>query len=64
MYKSVHWWPEDRGSSKSWTEWDPEGFGTGVAGPFLKYVVESGMLSLFFSTKTTGVTNELSTGGA
>ena len=46
VLQSVHWWPGDRNETKSWTQWDPEGFTSGVAGPFLKYVAETGM---FFS---------------
>jgi hypothetical protein len=42
---SVHWWPRDHKHTRSWTDWDPEGFNAGVAGPFLKYVKET---STFF----------------
>lgn len=33
----VHWWPGDRTSTKDWTQWDEDGFNSGVAGPFLAY---------------------------
>ena len=44
MQGSVHWWPGDHKHTRSWTDWDPEGFNSGVAGPFLKYVKETSTL--------------------
>ena len=41
---SVHWWPGDRTSTKDWTQWDKDAFNVGVAGPFLRYAGETGML--------------------
>ena len=42
--QSVHWWPGDHDQTKSWTQWDPEGFNSGVASPFLKYASETSTL--------------------
>ena len=39
-WKRVHWWPGDCSSMKNWTQWDSDGFNSGVAGPFLKYAGE------------------------
>ena len=47
---SVHWWPGDHKHTKSWTDWDPEGFNAGVAGPFLKYVKETSTCFPWLST--------------
>jgi hypothetical protein len=41
---SVHWWPGDCKLTKDWTQWNKGAFNTGVAGPFLKYVTEIGVL--------------------
>lgn len=40
LLRSVHWWPGDHSKTKDWTQWDADGFSSGVAGPFLAYAGE------------------------
>ena len=42
--KRLHWWPGDHGSTRNWAKWDEDAFSSGVAGPFLAYANETGML--------------------
>lgn len=43
----VHHVPDGKGSRKNWTEWDMNGFQTGVARPFKKYIRSMGESALF-----------------